>query len=100
MRESKVRESKVGELKVRESKERESKERESDFIGQPEDENDEAFGSSIGFPTDRRPCGARRAIDESTPKADVAAWLASSRLRVGSHLSAEERERVPRVLYT
>ena len=55
------------ELKERESKERgskgrESKGRESNFIGQPEDENDEAFGSSIGFPTDRRPCDARRAI--------------------------------------
>ena len=105
--ESKERESKEQESKERESeriepkgrglidrgsKERELKGRVSNFIGRPEDENYEAFGSSIGFPTNQRPCDAGRAIDESTPKADVAMLFASSNLRAGSHLSAEERE--------
>ena len=45
-REPKGRESKGRESRWRESKDRESKYRESNFIGQPEDENDEAFGSS------------------------------------------------------
>ena len=59
-------------------------------MGEPEDENGEGFGSPIGFPTDRRPCDARRAIDESTPKVDVAAWFAFSKLRVGSQLRGRE----------
>ena len=71
-----------------------------EFHRLPEDENDEAFGSSIGFPTDRRSCDAQRAIDESTPKADVPARFASFKLRVGWHLSAEEKEWVLRVLNT
>ena len=64
----------------------------SNFVGQSdsEDENDEAFGSSIGFPTGRRPCDARRTIDETTLDADITAWFASSKLRVGSHLSELE----------
>ena len=65
-----------------------------------EDENDEAFGSSTGSPPSRRPCNARRTIDKTTLNADVAAWFASSKLRVGSHLSEADRRQILRVLYT
>ena len=54
--------------------------RERKEVNFTEDENDEAFGSSIGYPTSRRPCDARRTIDETTLDADVIAWFASSKL--------------------
>ena len=35
----------------------------ANFIGESLDENDEAFGGSIGFPTERRPSSVQRQID-------------------------------------
>ena len=47
----------------------EGEEKETNLIGRPEseDENDEAFVSTIGFPTSQRPCEARRTIDGWPP---------------------------------
>ena len=45
--------------------ERESDAHNTNFIGKYE--NGEVFGASTRFPTDRKPCNVRRAIDRSTP---------------------------------
>ena len=70
-----------------------------DFLGQ-EDESDDAFVASIGFPTKSRPCHNRRAGGESTSLAGILMQFKSSKSRVGTHLSADEKEQALRVLYT
>ena len=42
----------------------------------------------------------RREVDESTPLFYIITWFDTSKLRIGSHLSFAEGEKILRVLYT
>jgi hypothetical protein len=73
--------------------------------GSPESDGElqQAFGNTLGFPTCRRPAESRRALDSVSTDKVILEWFGNQDgkdIQVGGHLTAEERSRALRLLYT
>src|SRR5205807_8224522 len=61
---------------------------------------EEVFGRTRGYPTERRPIDYRRDIDHDTPDRVIDKWFSESKIKIGPKATGTEVREAKRLLYT